>query len=40
MPAPIADYLAYLSATLAVLYVAFIVWRLLRGYFDDENRSE
>jgi len=40
MPGPIADYLAYLSATLAVLYVAFIVWRLLRGYFDDENRSE
>jgi hypothetical protein len=40
MPASIADYLAYLSAAIAALYVAFIVWRLLLGYFDDENRSE
>jgi hypothetical protein len=40
MPAPLSDYLAYLSAAIAVLYVAFIVWRLFRGYFDDENRSE
>jgi hypothetical protein len=40
MSAPIADYLAYFSATIAVLYVAFIVWRLVRGHFDDESRSE
>jgi nitrogen fixation-related uncharacterized protein len=40
MSAPIVDYLAYLSVSIAVLYVAFIIWRLFRGYFDDENRSE
>jgi len=40
MPAPYTDYLAYISVTIAVLYVAFIVWRVCRGHFDDENRSE
>jgi len=40
MPAPYSDYLAYISVTVAVLYVAFIAWRVFRGYFDDENRSE
>jgi len=40
MPAPYADYLAYSSVTIAVLYVAFIVWRVFLGHFDDENRSE
>jgi len=40
MPAPYTDSLAYISVTIAVLYVAFIVWRVFRGYFDDENRSE
>ena len=34
------DFLAYFSLLLAVAYIAFILWSILRGSFDQDEDSE
>ena len=34
------DFLAYFSVLVAVVYAGFILWFVLRGWFDQDDHKE